>query len=320
MSTQEPISFKLRERFLRSNLLLSIIQRIKNRDRLLAITQAGVGIAWMTVFLLIPLLYIIGLSFAQRGAGGVIIYEFSLSNYSRILVENITLFPPNPNTYLLIIFQSIKIGIIVTAITMVIGYIPGYFLGRTDSKWKPVLLLLVVLPFWAPLIVRYYSWMMVLGNNGFIPSIAAVFGFEIDGLLYNELTVISGLVQALLPFMILPVYNSVSKIDGSLIESAKTMNATPLRTFYEVTLPLSLPGIAAGALLVFILSVGSYLAPAMLGGPADMMIANLIERTFGANADWPFASALSVVYLLLLFLIVSIFDRLANIDEMFARG
>ena len=289
---------RIRSRILQSAALTDAMSWLKARKRLLGGLQAGIGLFWMVLFLFAPLLYILTISFWEAGAAGTMIQEFSLENYRTVLVQNVSLTTFDVgNIYLLVIWQSIKFGLAVTVLTLLLGYVPGYFLGRSNSRWLPVLLLLVVLPFWVPLIVRYYAWMLVLGESGALSWVSDVIGFGSRSFLYNELAVISGLVQVLLPFMILPIYNSVNKIEDSLIESAKTMGATPIRTFYEVSLPLSLPGIAAGCILVFILAVGSFLAPALLGGPGDQMIANLIERTFLQGQNWPLASALSIVYL-----------------------
>ncbi|KAB1190571.1 ABC transporter permease subunit [Haloferax sp. MBLA0076] len=310
--------FGLRTALLRSSPVMGVFDRIKRNERILATAQAGFGLGWMLFFLFAPLLYIVTLSFWQRGAGGVIIQEFTLSNYEFILTQNVELASLTfKNLYLTILFQSVKYGVFVTIGTLLLGYVPAYFLGRTVSKWKAAFLLLVVLPFWVPLIIRYYAWILVLGNKGLLVSMLGWFGIEIGGFLYTEMAVISGLTQALLPFMILPIYNSVNEIDSSLIESAKTMGATPLRTFYEVTLPLTMPGISAGVILVFILSVGSYMAPALLGAPSNTMVANLIESTFGQNLNWPLASAMGVVYLLVLFTIISVFNRFVGLDDVF---
>ncbi|ELY38886.1 ABC transporter permease [Natronorubrum tibetense] len=310
-----------RNRLLQSDALVDGIRWIKDRRRLLATTQAGIGVVWMVVFLLAPLLYILAISFWVRGPAGVIVQEFTWANYHSILIQDVSLSSLEfDNLYLLILWQSLKFGFVTTVVTLVLGYVPGYVLGRTSSRWLPILLLLVILPFWVPLIIRYYAWVLVLGDNGVITTTLGWIGIERSGFLYNEVAVISGMVQVMLPFMILPIYNSVAKIDGSLVESAKTMGAGPLRAFYEVSFPLSLPGISAGCILVFILSVGSFLAPALLGGSGDLMIANLIEQTFGQNQNWPVASAMAIVYLLVLFGLLTIFNRIVSLDAVFGEG
>jgi len=317
----EYYGYRLRTAVLRAPPLVDGLRWLKRRDRLLATAQAGLGVAWMLLFLLVPLLYILTLSFWQKGAGGVVVQQFTWGNYQTILTQQVELFSLTvDNVYLLILWQSLKFGFITTFATLLVGYVPGYYLGRTESRYKPILLLLVVLPFWVPLIIRYYAWILVLGNEGLLTTLLSVVGMESSGFLYTELAVITGLVQVLLPFMILPIYNSVNKIDDSLIESAKTMGARPLRTFYEVSLPLSLPGISAGSILVFILAVGSFMAPALLGGPANFMIANLIEQTFGTNFNWPLASALAIVYLVVLFGIITAFNRFVGLEDVFGEG
>ena len=262
--------FRLRRTVLRSPRLVGAVRRVSERDRVLAAGQAGVGVLWMVVFLFAPLAYVLALSFWQRGAGGVVVQQFNWENYRSILLADVTLLQWRiENVYLLILWQSLKFGFVTTIVTLVVGYVPGYFLGRTDTRWRSLLLLFVVLPFWVPLIIRYYAWILVVGSQGVFTTILGAFGLSSSGFLYTDIAVVTGLVQVLLPFMILPIYNSVNKIDASMIESAKTMGANPLRAFYEVTLPLSLPGITAGSILVFILAVGSFMAPALLGVVLD---------------------------------------------------
>ena len=310
---------RLRTTALRSRPVLGTIRFLKRRKRLLTVTQAGLGIAWMLLFLLAPLVYVLALSFWQRGTGGVVVQEFTFANYHDILLENVAIFGFELNLYLTILWQSLKIGLMTTVVTLVLGYIPGYFLGRTRSRFRTILLLLVILPFWVPLIIRYYAWILVLGNQGMATSLLGLLGIESGGFLYSELAVVTGLVQVLLPFMILPIYNSVKKIDDEYVESAKTMGASPLRAFYEVTLPLSLPGVSAGSILVFILAVGSFMAPALLGGPGQTMVANLISQTFGQSFDWPLASAMAIVYLVVLFALITVFNRFVGLEEVFGE-
>lgn len=316
----ERYRYRLWTGILRAGPVLRGIQALKRRERLLTAVQAGLGLAWMGAFLLAPLVYILALSFWQRGAGGVVVHEFTLTNYRSILLEDVQLLGWEiGNVYLQILWQSLKFGFLTTVTTLLLGYVPGYFLGRTQSRYRSILLLLVVLPFWVPLIIRYYAWILVMGNQGVLTTLLGWVGVQSGGYLYTEVAVVTGLVQVLLPFMILPIYNSVAKIDDEFVESAKTMGATPLRAFYEVTLPLSLPGISAGAILVFILAVGSFMAPALLGGPADAMVANLISQTFGESFDWPLASAMAMVYLVVLFTLITVFNRFVGLEEVFGE-
>ncbi|WP_424004906.1 ABC transporter permease (plasmid) [Haloarcula salina] len=317
-ASSQPLRFRLWTAVLRADPVVRGIQVVKRRERLLTVIQAGLGLAWMALFLLAPLVYILSLSFWQRGAGGTIVYEATMANYREILLQNVDLLGWQiGNTYLLILWQSLKFGFLTTVVTLALGYVPGYFLGRTESRYRSLLLLFVVLPFWVPLIIRYYAWILVLGNDGLLTTVLGWIGVASNGYLYNDVAVVTGLVQVLLPFMILPIYNTVNKIDDEYIESAKTMGASPLRAFYEVTLPLSLPGISAGSILVFILAVGSFMAPALLGGPANMMVANLISQTFGQAFDWPLASAMAMVYLVVLFAIITVFNRFVGLEEVF---
>jgi len=316
---RERFWFGLRATLLRSNPVLKTVRWVLDHDRILVTGEAGLGIGWMVIFLVAPILYIVTLSFWKSAGAGVIVHQFTLANYQAVLTKDVDLLSLHVgNLYLNILWQSLKYGFLVTLVTLVVGYVPAYYLGRVVSRWKALLLLFVVLPFWVPLIIRYYAWILVLGNKGMLPTMLSVAGIQNDGFLYTEVAVITGLVQVLLPYMILPVYNSVEQMDASLIESAKTMGAGPVRTFYEVTLPLTLPGISAGVLLVFILSVGSFMAPALLGGPSNFMVANLIDMTFG-SPNWPLAGAMGVVYLVVLFGAISLFNRFVSLDEVFGE-
>jgi spermidine/putrescine transport system permease protein len=199
------------------------------------------------------------------------------------------------------------------------GYIPAYFFYRTETKYKAFLLLLIMLPFWISFIIRTMSWVNILGDTGLINHLMIKFGLLSSplGLLYNEGAVILGLVQYLLPFMILNVYVSLEGIDKSLTEAAKSLGCTEWQAFKEVTLPLSLPGLSAGSLLVFVLTAGTYLSPMILGGPENDMIANLIFKRVIGTLDWPFGSAISVVLLGLLGIIVFTYNRYLGINQIF---
>jgi spermidine/putrescine transport system permease protein len=176
-----------------------------------------------------------------------------------------------------------------------------------------------MLPFWVSFIIRTMSWVNILGDTGLFNYLLIKFGLLNNplGLLYNEGSVILGLVQYLLPFMILNVYVSLEGIDKSLLEAAKSLGCTEWQAFKEVTLPLSLPGISAGCLLVFVLTAGTYLAPMILGGPGNDMIANLIFKRVIGTLDWPFGSAISVVLLFLLGIIVYTYNRYLGITQIF---
>jgi spermidine/putrescine transport system permease protein len=199
------------------------------------------------------------------------------------------------------------------------GYIPAYFFYRTESRFKPFLMILIMLPFWISFIIRTLSWINILGDSGLINHVLMKIGL-IDSpfqMLYNEAAVLMGLLQYLLPFMILNIYVSLDGIDKSLTEAAKSLGCTEWQAFKEVTLPLSLPGVSAGCLLVFVLTCGTYLPPMILGGPGNDMIANLIFKRIVGTLDWPFGSALSTILLGLLGIIVYTYNRYLGINQIF---
>lgn len=268
----------------------------------------GIGLLWAFVFLFIPLTIIVAFSFFKPGDAGSIIYEFTFANYQRFI---------DASVYQEIIYRSLKIGVITTLIVLPLGYTLGYFLGRSKSDWRPILLGLVVVQFWVPLVIRTYAWIQLMGRKGVINQVLVGTGLvsEPISLLYTTQGMLIGLVVSILPFMVLPVYSAVSTIDEEVIQAAKTLGASDIRAFYEVTLPLSWPGVVSGILFTFILSAGSFIAPELLGGSGDRLIAPVIATVFTQDFNWPFAAALSIVYVLLIGFLLYLFTRKADLEE-----
>jgi spermidine/putrescine transport system permease protein len=201
------------------------------------------------------------------------------------------------------------------------GYVPAYFIANTRMRNKGLLLLLLMLPFWVSYIIRTMSWINILGVSGAVNAIFVSLGITGEPLqmLYNEATVILGLVHFLLPFMILNIYVSLQGIDDNLTEAARSLGATPWQAFLEVTLPLSLPGLAAGSLLCFILGAGTYITPIVLGGPSNAMFANLVYDAIITQLNWPLGAALSILLLVLLGSLVVVYNRFVGIQQI-AKG
>lgn len=262
------------------------------------------------LLLVIPVCFIVVYSFWLRAPTGADIPAFQLGNYAKFFED---LF------YSKIMLQTIRVSLETVALCLIMGYIPAYFFFRTKSRIKPVLLLLIMLPFWISFIIRTLSWINILGDTGLINHVFMRIGIlkEPLGMLYNEGAVLMGLIQFLLPFMILNIYVSLEGIDKSLLEAARSLGCTEWQAFKEVTLPLSLPGVSAGCLLVFVLTAGTYLPPMILGGPGNDMIANLIFKRVVGTLDWPFGSAISVVLLTLLVIIISTYNRYLGINQLF---
>ncbi len=276
--------------------------------------------AWLVIFFTVPLLIMWVYSFAERGPQGQILLAVNFANYVRA-VEWI---------HLGIIWKSIWIAAITTAITFAVGFPLAMGIAFAPQKWKNPLLLLVILPFWTNLLIRTYAWIAVLRTRGFLNfglewvhvQLDGVFAFiglpDLMGqfqpleLLYNQKAVVIGLVYVYLPFLVLPVYATLEKLDKSYLEASLDLGAGHWRTLVSVTIPLALPGIVSGCLLSFILSMGTFLTPDLLGGTDSEMIGNLIARQFSSSRDWPFGAALSFLLLYLTFIILWVRASLAG--------
>jgi spermidine/putrescine transport system permease protein len=262
------------------------------------------------LLLVIPVCFVLVYSFWLRAPTGADIPAFQFGNYAKFFED---FFYPK------IMLQTIRVSLETVALCLIMGYIPAYFFFRTESRIKPVLLLLIMLPFWISFIIRTLSWINILGDTGLINHVLMRIGIlkEPLGMLYNEGAVLMGLIQFLLPFMILNIYVSLEGIDKSLLEAARSLGCTEWQAFKEVTLPLSLPGVSAGCLLVFVLTAGTYIPPMILGGPGNDMIANLIFKRVIGTLDWPFGSAISVILLTLLVIIIYTYNRYLGINQLF---
>jgi spermidine/putrescine transport system permease protein len=262
------------------------------------------------LLLVIPILFVIVYSFWLRAPTGAVIPAFQLGNYAKFFED---LFYPS------ILFRTIRVSLTCVFLCLIMGYIPAYFFHRSTSRFRQALILLVLLPFWISFIIRTMSWINILGATGFLNHILMKIGLISQplSLLYNEGAVLMGLIQFLLPFMILNIFVSLEGIDKNLLEAARSMGCNEWQAFREVTLPLSLPGVSAGCLLVFVLTAGTYLPPMILGGPGNEMIANLIFNRVIGTLDWPFGSAISVLLLLLLGTIVWTYNRYLGINQLF---
>lgn len=287
--------------------------RLMENDYVQFFISPGLGLAWVLLFLFAPMTVILVISFAVPGDYGNTIYEFTFQNYERFFTGSV---------YHTIILRSLLVGVVTTLIALPLGYTAGYFLGRSKTDWKWVLLGLVVLQYWVPFIVRTYAWIIVLSNNGLVNRLLLWIGIigEPVTILYTNYSLIIGLVVSLLPFMILPVYVSVSAINEDQIHAAKTLGATDFRAFLEITLPQSLPGIVSGILFVFIISAGAFLAPTLLGDSGSRMIAPVIESVFILDFNWPFAAALSIIYFAVLAAILYLFTRRVGLEEALDTG
>jgi spermidine/putrescine transport system permease protein len=273
--------------------MLVITERLAlaaRRYRLAPVILAGPATAFLLLLLVLPLASVVELSGYRRGEAGIVIPELSLVNYRALLAEPI---------YLRVLSNSVSVAAIVTLVTVAVAFVPAAVIGLTRSRFKGILFLLILVPFWTSFIVRTYAWIVLLGTNGVVNGALRASGV-IDtplSLLYSRSAVVLGLVHAMLPFAIVPIYASIERIDDYVLEAASTLGARPWAIFAEIVIPLSMPGVLAAALLVFIEALGAFLTPQLLGSAGDMMIAQLIQEKFLQSFDWPFGSAITVVYL-----------------------
>jgi spermidine/putrescine transport system permease protein len=248
-------------------------------------------IAWVLVFVVAPTAILFVYSFCDRDELGRVVFSFTWQNYVRI-------FDP---LYVRILGRSIGYAALTTVLCIAIGYPMAYCIGRARDTIRQRLLLLVMIPFWTSFLIRTYAWITILKQEGLLNSLLhglSLTTMPLD-LLYTPAAVIVGLVYAYLPFMILPIYGSVEKLDGALIEAAYDLGAGPVRVFSSVIIPLTTPGIAAGTLLVFVPAIGMFAITDLLGGARVPLIGNVIQNQFMQARDWPFGAALGVVFLLL---------------------
>lgn len=245
----------------------------------------GPGLTWFAVFLVVPCALIFVYSFFERGTYGGIVYVFTFENYIRA----------EDKLYLNIFLQSAKIATITTVLALVIGYPAAYLIATAPARWQKALLVLVMLPFWTNYLIRTYAWIVLLNREGLINHLLRYLGIieEPLPLLYNEFAIVVGLLYGYLPFMILPLYASIARLSPELREASTDLGATPLRTFLNVTLPLTLPGVATGCIFVFVPSIGNFITPDLLGGGRSIMVGNLIYDQFLSARDWPFGSSLA---------------------------
>jgi putrescine transport system permease protein len=275
----------------------------------------GLPWLWLGLFFLLPFAIVLKISVAEVrvamppytpllewAANGTLSLRATLANYAFLLTDGLYL-----NSWL----YSAKVAALSTLFALALGYPMALGIARARPATRNLLLMLVILPFWTSFLLRVYAWMGLLKTNGVINNLLLSLGV-IDQplvLMQTDFAVYVGIVYSYLPFMILPLYTNLEKHDRGLLEAAADLGATPLRAFLRVTLPLSLPGIVAGCLLVFIPAVGEYVIPSLLGRTDQLMIGRVLSDEFFANRDWPVASAVAIVMLLLLVLPILLFQR-----------
>ena len=271
---------------------------------------------WLLLFFLAPFFIVLKISFAETTIAsppftpmidwvdeGIMHIRIVVDNYAYLWEDDLYV-----NTYL----NSLKISTISTLLCLLVGYPMAYAIVRANHTAKHVLLMLIILPFWTSFLLRVYAWMGLLADQGTINGLLISLGIidEPIRMLYTEFAVYVGIVYTYVPFMILPLYANMEKLDWTLLEAAADLGAKPITTFLTVTLPMTAPGILAGSLLVFIPATGEYVIPDLLGGGNVLMIGRVLYNEFNANIDWPVASAVAIALLLLLVLPMTLYQHI----------
>jgi spermidine/putrescine transport system permease protein len=286
-----------------------VLQRLRENKSLQGTALVSPALLWMIVLLIVPLLLVVVTSFGRRDPDGNVIYTFTLDNYIRLLGYSTDCgAQPAPcfdSLYAEILIRSIGLALATTVFTIVLGYPLAYFVARAPAKRRNLLLFLILVPLWTNFVIRVYAWIRILR------------AFDI---LYTPQAVLIGMVYEFIPFMILPMYTSLEKIDPALYEAAADLGANSIRTFLKVTLPLSLPGVVAGTLLVFVPVMGTFVVSDILGGKQFVLIGNLIQRQFLDARDPTFGSAASIILMAMTLIVMIIYTRKFGFGEEVVIG
>jgi spermidine/putrescine transport system permease protein len=303
--------------------MLAKLRLSRERARLLVLISPS--LFWLVVFFVVPLVLVLAISFGQRGTYGGVRWDLTLKNYARFF----------DSLYLRIFGRTILIALAVTLICLLLGYPLAYFIARRPARWRNGLILLLMIPFWTNFLIRTYAWLLILRDQGFINTFwtgslhnflawaataipIGIWQPLIEAtasplpLFGTNLAIIVGLVYAWLPDMVLPCYASIERFDFSLVEAAQDLYANRRKSFLRVILPLTMPGIVAGSILVFIPSLGAYVTPDLLGGAKTVMIGNVIYSQFMSARDQPFGAAISFVLMAVMLVGTLIYFRMGT--------
>ncbi len=297
--------------------------REPNRSPLMARVRAlvfhrrmvfGIPFVWLLLFFLLPFALVLKISFSSAVMAippYQPVFTFVDDTFSVVVNFGNYLFLLSDSLYIAAYWGSVKIALMSTLVCLLIGYPMAYAMARASARMQLVLLLMVMLPSWTSFLIRVYAWMGILGNQGLLNNLLMWLGMvnEPLKLLNTNFAVVLGIAYAYLPFMVLPIYTNLVKLDVRLLEAASDLGCRSLTTFWTITLPLSKAGIVAGSMLVFIPAVGEFVIPELLGGPDTLMIGKVLWEEFFNNRDWPVASSLAIVMLALLLIPIVLFHR-----------
>jgi len=290
-----------------SNRLKSFTKSLRENPQSQGLALISPTMLYLLVFMLVPLLLVVILSFLSRGPYGNVVYALNLQNYVRL----------GDSLYLRILWYSLATATLTTLASLLIGYPLAYYIARAPAKQRSFLLFLILVPFWTNFIIRIYAWIMILRTEGLLNTTLLNLGVikaPLD-ILYTPMAVFIGMVYEFLPFMVLPLFTSLEKIEFIQLEAAADLGAQPWRAFLRVTLPLSVPGMIAGSILVFIPAMGMFVVPDLMGGAKTVLVGNLIRNQFLTARDWPFGAAASMVLLIGTLIVTLLYARRAGLGE-----
>ncbi len=270
---------------------------------------ASAYIVWAILFIVLPLVLVLFMSFNGTGSMNMGDYRFSTEQFARF-------FQP---LYLRILWRSVALATLSTAACLLVGYPAAYAISRTKPKTSSMLILLFVIPMWMNFLLRTYAWITLLGRNGVLNKVFHLIGLGPFDMMYNQGAILMGMIYNFLPFMVLPIYTILQKTDRSYLEAAQDLGANPATAFLKVTLPLSLPGIYSGILMCFIPALSTFVISSLLGGNKYYLVGNIIEQQFRLTGNWPFGSAIAVVLIAILLIMLFVFRQIGDKESKGGR-
>jgi spermidine/putrescine transport system permease protein len=283
-------------------------QQQQRRDRIRLMLLLTPGLLWLVLFFALPLVIIVIYSFMTNDALGRVVYQPTLDNYITIFTQSLYI-----NAY----WRSIWTSVLTTVICLLLGYPLALFIARSPQQWRMPLLMLILIPFWTNFLVRIYAWQIILANNGLLNGLLEFIGIGRLSLINNEGATLIGLIYGELPFMVLPLYAAIDRFDFTMMEAAADLGASKVQAFLRIMLPMTMPGVVAGSVLVFIPTLGQFVVSELLGGAKVDYLGNLIQRLFlRANPiNWPLGSAMAVLMMIVLLVLIMLYFRATTEEE-----
>ena len=275
------------------------MNKMSKTDSKLGLKISSPYIIWSGLFIIIPLFLIIFFAFTRSDNGT---YTFTLQNFEELMQP----------MYFRIFYRSLKLALISTILCLLIGYPAAYIIAKSKASRQSVLLMLVIIPMWMNFLLRTYAWSAILGRNGVLNTILTSIGLPAMNILYTDTAVMLGMVYNFLPFMIIPIYTILTKMDQDLINAAKDLGANSAQVFTKVIFPLSMPGVVSGITMVFMPAVSTFVISKLLGGGQFMLIGNLIEQQFMSVGDWHFGSAISIFMMIVILISMALMNKFSD--------